>query len=162
MRVQIVGVMGPGDGAKANDLIVAEELGRRIAEAGWAMLCGGRDGGVMAAACRGTHAVGGTSIGVLPGPTDVGASPDLTVVIRTGMGNARNAINVLSSDVVVVCGMGAGTASELALALKEGKQVILLNASRISRTFWQDLAPSQVHIAETVDEAVERIQTIIG
>jgi len=154
--------MGPGEGAKANDLSVAEELGRRIAEAGWAMLCGGRNSGVMAAACRGTHAVGGTAIGVLPGPTDAGASPYLTIAIRTGMGSARNTINALSSDVVVVCGMGAGTASELALALKEGKQVILLNASRISREFWQDLAPGQVVVAETVDEAVERIQTVIG
>ena len=162
MSVQIVGIMGPGDGAKANDLRVAEELGRRIAETGRAILCGGRNCGVMAAACRGAHAAGGMAIGVLPGPTNVGVSPDLTVAIRTGMGNARNAINVLSSDVVIACGMGAGTASELGLALKEGKQVILLNASRISRTFWQDLAPSQVHIAETVDEAVERIQTIIG
>jgi len=32
-----------------------------------------------------------------------------------------------SSDVVIACGMGAGTASEIALALKGNKKVILLN-----------------------------------
>jgi predicted Rossmann-fold nucleotide-binding protein len=43
------------------------------------------------------------------------------------MGSARNVINVLSSHVVVACPGGSGTISEIALALKYGKTVILLN-----------------------------------
>jgi len=46
--------------------------------------------------------------------------------VATGLGNARNAINVLSSDVVVACAGGAGTLSEVALALKSGKMVVAL------------------------------------
>ena len=158
MRKQIVGVMGPGERASAEDLVAAERLGRCIAEAGWAVLCGGRDRGVMAAVCRGSRAAGGLAIGVLPGENDTHASPDLDIAISTGLGNGRNNINVLSSDVVVACGMGAGTASEIALALKAGKQVILINASSVSLKFWRELAPDQVYNAETVDAAIERIR----
>ncbi|CAK6693479.1 hypothetical protein [Synechococcus sp. CBW1107] len=43
------------------------------------------------------------------------------------MGQARNVINVLSADVVVVCGGGGpGTASEAAHALNAGRPLILL------------------------------------
>jgi hypothetical protein len=42
------------------------------------------------------------------------------------MGDARNAINVLSSDVVIALPGGAGTLSEVALALKAGKTVVAL------------------------------------
>lgn len=40
------------------------------------------------------------------------------IPIVTGMGSARNNINALSSNVLVAVGMGPGTASEVALALK--------------------------------------------
>lgn len=43
------------------------------------------------------------------------------------MGNARNVVNVLSCQAVVACPGGAGTLSEIALALKVGKPVILMN-----------------------------------
>jgi len=46
----IIGVMGPGTGAKAQDLENAYELGRLIAERGWVLLTGGRNVGVMDAA----------------------------------------------------------------------------------------------------------------
>ena len=46
-------------------------------------------------------------------------SPHVDLAIITEMGNARNNVNVMSSNVVVVCGlMGASTVSEVALALK--------------------------------------------
>ena len=51
----------------------------------------------------------------------------VTIPILTGMGSARNTINVLSSHVVVACQGGAGTVSEIALALKTGRRVILMD-----------------------------------
>ncbi|MCH8054373.1 MAG: hypothetical protein IH895_09945, partial [Planctomycetes bacterium] len=65
-------------------------------------------------------------IGILPDADTSRATPDLDYAIVTGMGDARNLINVLSSDVVIACTGGAGTMSEVALALKNGKRVILL------------------------------------
>jgi len=105
---------------------LARELGKRIAERGWVLLNGGRDAGVMRASAAGAHEAGGTVIGILPDADASRAAPDLDHVILTGMGDARNLINVLTSDVVIACPGGAGTLSEVALALKNGKRVILL------------------------------------
>jgi uncharacterized protein (TIGR00725 family) len=82
--------------------------------------------GASAAASRGACTVKGhLVVGVLPGD---GRGPgrqqtaELDLALFSGMGQARNLINVLSADVVVVCGAGgAGTASEAAHAIKAGR-----------------------------------------
>jgi len=125
MRRAVVGVMGGGD-ADPGVCRMARELGSLIAARGWVLLNGGRNTGVMAASARGAKEAGGTVIGVLPDRDASAASPDLDYAIVTGLGDARNVINVLSSDVVIACPGGAGTLSEVALALKSGKPVILL------------------------------------
>jgi hypothetical protein len=81
---------------------------------------------------------------------------DVDVVIVTEMHNARNNINVLSSRVVIACGNGGpGTASEVALALKAGRPVILLGADDLTRTFFQRLGGDKVLVAGSPREAVE-------
>lgn len=160
MRRLIVGIMGPGDQASAEVCAIAYDLGYQIATAGWVVLTGGRNTGVMDAACRGAKAANGLTLGILPGSDDTHLSPAVDLPIFTGMGHARNAINVLSSDVVIACGMGCGTASEVALALKNGKPVILVRSDSISEAFFKQLAPGQVQVATTSDEVVERIRAI--
>ena len=77
------------------------------------------------------------------------------------MGSARNNINVLSSDVVIACGMGAGTASEIALALKAKKCVVLLTDDKWAISFFQNLGKGQVHIAATSQEALDLTKRLI-
>jgi uncharacterized protein (TIGR00725 family) len=82
--------------------------------------------GASAAACRGACTVKGhLVVGVLPGDgRGCGRQQrgELDLALFSGMGQARNLINVLSADVVVVCGAGgAGTASEAAHAIKTGR-----------------------------------------
>lgn len=101
----------------------AEEVGRRLAEAGAVVLCGGL-GGVMDAAGRGAAAAGGAVVGILPGEDRLGASDHLTVAIPTGMGEARNAIIARAADAVIAIGGEWGTLSEIALARKMGKPVV--------------------------------------
>ena len=115
-------------GSKATPRVakMAERLGELIAERGWVLLNGGRNRGVMAASARGAKKAGGTVIGILPDKRATKASPDLDFVVLTGMGDARNVINVLSSDVVIACPGSMGTRSEIDLALKNKKRVILL------------------------------------
>ena len=79
----------------------------------WMLLPGARDGGL--------------TVGILPGADTEQASRYIDVAIVTNMGGARNVINVLSSDIVVAMPGKAGTISEIALALKYKKPVILLN-----------------------------------
>src|SRR5262249_56187707 len=129
--------MGAGDSASAGDCALAESLGEEIARQGWVLLTGGRDCGVMAAANRGVKRVAGSlTVGILPSVSG-GVSPDVDVAVFTGMGNARDAINVLSSQVVIACGTGgAGTAAEGALALKSGKPAVLVTAAPPPQDFF--------------------------
>lgn len=157
----IIGVMGPGDQATSLDLENAYKLGQLIAQEGWVLLTGGRTVGVMDAASKGAKSADGLTIGVLPNQDKSGMSQFVDIAIITDMGNARNNINVLSSDVVIACGMGLGTASEVALALKNGKKVILLTENQESRRFFLNLAPNDVLVAKNAEEAIALIKQIL-
>lgn len=122
----VVGVMGSGHPITEAERARAHHLGALIAARGWVLLTGGSATGVMDAASRGAAEAGGFVIGVLRSDHGDEASRHLDVAIRTGMGEARNVINVLSSDAVIALPGGAGTLSEVALALKGGKTVIAL------------------------------------
>lgn len=105
---------------------MAEDLGAAIAKEGWILLNGGRNQGTMAAAARGAHEAGGFTIGIHPGlPGDDDVAGGLDVVVYTGMGYARNMINVLTADVVVALPGAFGTLNEVAYAKTYRRPVIL-------------------------------------
>jgi uncharacterized protein (TIGR00725 family) len=113
--------------ASAEQERAAEAVGRLLAAAGAVVVCGGR-GGVMEAACRGVVGAGGVSVGILPGASRADANPFLTVVIATGLGEARNALVARAGDVLIAVGGAYGTLSEIALALRAGKPVVGLGS----------------------------------
>jgi uncharacterized protein (TIGR00725 family) len=124
-----VAVVGSGE-ASPEELSMAEEVGRLVAQRGGVLVCGGL-GGVMDAACRGARAQGGTTIGILPGLDRSAANPHVDVAIPTGLGEARNALVVRTADVLIAVGGAYGTLSEIALALGAGKRVIGLDTWEI-------------------------------
>lgn len=110
---------------------VAEAVGDAAARMGAVVLTGGR-GGVMAAASRGARQARGEEgsgppvVALLPGTDRAQANPWAELVLPTGLGNARNALIVAGADVVVAIGGGPGTLSEIGLARKEGRPVIVV------------------------------------
>ncbi len=150
--------MGPGPSASEEDLKNAFQLGRLIAEKGWVLLTGGMASGVMDAASRGAKEAGGLVIGILPTEDVSHASPSVDIPIVTGMGSARNNINVLSSDAVIACGIGPGTASEIALAIKAGRKVVILNDMTESHAFFLKLAGESVTLAKSPGEAISHVE----
>src|SRR5262245_37435820 len=161
MRRIIIGVMGPGGGAGPRDLENARRLGTLIAKEGWVVLCGGRSIGVMDAVCKGAKEAGGLTVGILPDDDAVGASEAVDIAIVTGMGNARNVINVLSSDVVVACGIGAGTASEIALALKAEKDIVLLGDHKEAIEFFSAIGKEKVTVARDPEGVIAIAKQIL-
>lgn len=153
----IIGVMGPGESATAELQATAYELGQHIAQQGWILLTGGRNLGVMDAACRGAKSVDGLTIGILPSNSQAAMSTAVDIPIVTGLGHARNVVNVLSSRVVVACGLGAGTISEVAIALKIHRPVILLQVPPDDCAFFQRLNQSLVYIAADCPHAIRLI-----
>lgn len=120
-----VAVCGPGV-ATAEEERLAEEVGRRLAEAGAIVLCGGTTG-AMEAVSRGAAGAGGTVVGILPGLDRAEGNPHLTVAIPTGLGEMRNALLVRAADVVIAIAGELGTLSEIAFALKLGRPVVGLH-----------------------------------
>jgi uncharacterized protein (TIGR00725 family) len=104
---------------------LAREVGRRLAEAGAVVLCGGL-GGVMEAVAEGATRAGGTAIGILPGADRARGNRHLSVAIATGLGEARNAVLTAAADAVIAIGGGWGTLSEIGLARRRDRPVVVL------------------------------------
>jgi len=140
-RRTVVGVMG-GSVADARTAGNARAIGRLIAEHGWVLLSGGRPTGVMQASVDGAREAGGFTVGVLYDEDHADAAAGLDLVIPTGLGAGRNIVNILSSDVVVACRGSGGTLSEIALALRFGRPVVLL-----------DFDPGEAFLSACADDA---------
>jgi uncharacterized protein (TIGR00725 family) len=155
--------MGAGEDARAIDIRNAFALGSAIADQGWIVLTGGRNRGVMDAASKGAKASGGLTVGILPTMNRRTTSVAVDIAIFTDMGSARNYINVLTSDVVVACGEGgAGTVSEIALALKAGKFVVLFHNSNESRALFKKIGGRLVFEANSVAKTVDVIRKLLA
>jgi uncharacterized protein (TIGR00725 family) len=139
-----IGVIG-GASCDAETAQLAREVGARIAAAGAVLICGGR-GGVMQAAAEGAREAGGLTVGILPGEDPAAANPGIIVAIPTGLGDARNAVVVNTSDAVIAIGGAWGTLSEAAFCLKKEVPLTLLHSK---------LPELPVPVAATPAEAVE-------
>lgn len=102
---------------------VAEQVGEMLARLGITVITGGR-GGVMEAACRGALRAGGLTVGILPSSEMSDANQWCSVVIPTGLGHARNVVNVLAGDFVIALGDSAGTLSEVCFAWIHGRPIL--------------------------------------
>ena len=152
----IIGIMG-GSKATQEDKKVAYLLGGMIAKEGWILLNGGRNAGIMEASAKGAFDHGGLTVGILPDDNCDRVSEYIKIPVITGMGNARNCVNVLSSNIIVACSGGLGTLSEIALALKSGKTVILLNFDD-GKSFELYNKKDLLHYAKTPEEVIDIIK----
>jgi uncharacterized protein (TIGR00725 family) len=149
-QIAVIGSGGCGEGTEAWRL--AEEGGRRLAEVGVTVVCGGR-GGVMEAAARGAANAGGDVIGILPWISTDDANPHCTQVVATGIGQARNLAVVASGEATIAIGGEWGTLSEIAHARNLGRTVIALRSWSVSGHDQMGGGPGIVS-AETPEEAV--------
>ena len=145
-----ISVIGAGRSDAATGAL-AEEAGRLVAKSGAVLVCGGMTG-VMEAACRGASEEGGVTIGILPGLDRSEGNPYLTYSICTGIGHARNLAVAASGDSVIAIGGEFGTLSEIGLAAKTGKRVVLLGSWEISKL---GETPHNFVTASTAAEAVK-------
>ena len=122
------------------------EIGRRLADEGYLVFCGGGVG-VMEAIAKGVHDEGGIVVGVLKGQDLEEGNKYLTVPIATGIGIARNAILAYNCDAAIAISGQYGTLSEIAYAFQLKNPVIGYKT-------W-DIAP--VIQANTPEEVVSKL-----
>ena len=120
-RVSVIGA-GKCDAAVYE---TARQLGGLLARCGFEIVCGGL-GGVMTAVCQGAREAGGRTIGILPGDDPADANPFVDVPVVTGLGIARNVLVVKNGEAVAAVSGQAGTLSEIGIALKIGRPVVVL------------------------------------
>lgn len=147
----IIAVIGAGE-CTPEVARVAEEVGRRLAEKGAILICGGL-GGVMEAACRGANSAGGTTVGVLSGTNPGDANPYVDIPIVTGMGQARNVIVVASAQAAIAVGGGYGTLSEIGHARKLDIPVVGLETWSLKKEGYTGIVEAKSP-AEAVEKAV--------
>ncbi len=158
-RRRIVGVMGPAT-CDAGISALAGELGRRLAEAGYTVLCGG-GAGAMEAVARGASEAGGLTIGILRGHDERETRPNdfIQIALYSGISHARNLMNVLSSEAIVAISGGYGTLSEIALALSNNRPVILLDSWTFDVP--AGVPPARILRAADPAEAVAMVDQIV-
>ena len=125
MPPRYVAVCGASE-ATQSQLEAAREVGGLLARAGAVVINGGM-GGVSGAASEGAAREGGMVVGLLPELDREGANEHLTVSLPTGMGQARNVMIVTAAESVIAIGQGWGTLSEIAVAKRLGRTVVVLD-----------------------------------
>ena len=160
VRMQVLGVFG-GSVASPEEEALAERVGGTAAALDWVVLTGGGPG-VMAAASRGAVEAGGLTVAILPGAYPRGGYPNKWVHISvfTGADSARNNFNVLTASLCVAIGGGAGTLSEIALALKN--QVPVWSLDSWSLTDPKGNPPEGLRTFEDANELIAALEDVLG
>ncbi|MBV0902393.1 TIGR00725 family protein [Haloarcula salina] len=151
MRVSVIG----GSSVTDEQYRQAREVGRRLAERGHTVVCGGLTG-VMEAVCAGASEAGGHTIGILPGERRAAANDHVETAIATGLGSARNVLVVMNGAAVVAVDGGSGTLSELGHALNEGRPVAGLGTHRIAGETGE-----RIEHVETPADAVAYVESAV-
>jgi uncharacterized protein (TIGR00725 family) len=151
-------------------ILLAEETGRLLIDAGFRVLTGGL-GGVMEAACRGARSSSnyrpGDTVAVLPGHDPTDANPFVDIVIPSGLDYVRNSI-VAHADALIAIGGGAGTMSEICLAWTYKRLIIALRVEGWSGKIADQRVDERVRYPNEPDDRVfgarspaDAVQTLV-
>jgi len=174
MNRKMVSVFGTGRAREGEPAyVLAEEVGRALAEAGFIVANGGY-GGTMRATAKGAAEAGGTVVGVTCSAFGGSANEYVTREVRTDSLEERLKNLIKGGDAYVVLPGGTGTLLELAAVwelenkgfLDRGKPIILVG------DFWKPLVDlvatddprcsKSVVWAEGPEQMVQRIKENLG
>lgn len=124
-KIQILVVGNNENGSTPEVEKIAYETGLEIAKSGAVLITGGL-GGVMNAACHGAKDGNGLTVGIIPQNDPSFANEYCDIVIPSGIGLARDFLNALSGDGVIIVGGGSGTLSETCAAYMYKKPIVAI------------------------------------
>ena len=127
-KIQILVIGHNENGSTPEVEKIAYETGLEIAKSGAVLITGGL-GGVMHAACHGAKDGGGLTVGIIPQNDPSFANEYCDIVIPTGIGLARDFLNALAGDGVIIVGGGSGTLSETCAAYMYKKPIAAIKNS---------------------------------
>jgi len=144
---------------------LAYEVGVEIAKSDSVLITGGL-GGVMAAASHGAHDTNGLTVGIIPQNDATMANEFCDIVIPTGIGLARDFLNALTADGVIIVGGGSGTLSEVCAAYMYKKPMVAIRNIKSSvEPYIDGFIDHRENIkivgADTPQDAVKKILELI-
>ena len=141
---------------------IAYETGSEVAKSGAVLITGGLDG-VMKAASRGAKDAGGLTVGIIPQSDPSFANEYCDIVIPSGMGLARDFLNALSGDGVIIIGGGSGTLSETCAAYMHKKPIVAIkNSGGIAEKYADQYLDHRKSVLITgVSSPKEAVKTIL-
>lgn len=157
---------GSRPGAMPEYSQAAQSLGTGIARAGWRLVYGAGDVGLMGEVARATQAAGGPTFGVIPEHLmvrEVGKH-DLTSFIVTETMHERKKVMLMNADAVILLPGGAGSLDELFEALTwrqlglHDKPLVVINIDG----FWNPLLDLVDHVIAQgfADASLRRFLTV--
>lgn len=129
---------------------VAYQVGQLAASKGFLVLTGGL-AGVMKHALHGAKDAGGLTIGMIPSYDKSTANEYCDAVIPTGLGHGRNILVASSGDLCVSVGGSLGTASEIAIAKKLGREVVSFQSPIEHETSYDDRESFFIKLKELLE-----------
>ncbi|MFA6514545.1 MAG: TIGR00725 family protein [Patescibacteria group bacterium] len=133
LQIGVIGSAGQDDYenngfASEEMIIVAQEVGRLLAQADVVVVTGGKDG-IMEAAAQGAKLAGGLTVGVIKGRDRFLSNKYTDIEILSGMiaDGLDELTLVLMCDALIVIGGGAGTLQEIAIAYRNNKPIISID-----------------------------------
>jgi uncharacterized protein (TIGR00725 family) len=132
-QVCVLGSAEPGSSSHA----LAAEAGELLARLGVTLVSGCGSPATQVAAER-AMAAGGLVVSIIPSDQMPAANWPATVVIPSGMGDARNLLMALAGDACIVIGGRAGTISEVCLAWLHKRPLLPL----VGHGGWSDALPA--------------------
>lgn len=159
-RPSICVFCGARAGARPSYVAEAETLGKAIGEAGWRLVYGAGDVGLMGAVARAALAAGGDAFGVIPVhllDRERGRR-DLSRFVVTENMHERKKVMYMNSDAIVVLPGGAGSLDEFFEILTwrqlglHDKPIFLVNTD----SYWDGLNELLEHVVaqEFADESL--------
>jgi len=164
-KLQILVIGNNTNGCTPKHEKIAYDIGAEIAKSNSVLITGGL-GGVMAAASHGAHDANGLTIGIIPQDNATLANEFCDIVIPTGMGLARDFLNALSADGVIIVGGGSGTLSEVCASYMYKKPMVAIRNIKSSVEpyidgFLDHRENIKIIGADTPQEAVKKILELI-
>jgi uncharacterized protein (TIGR00730 family) len=156
----------------------ARELGRQLADAGFAVITGGGPG-LMEAANRGARDAGGVSVGFnIELPHEQSPNPYLDLGVTFRHFYARKTMLVKAAEGLVLCPGGFGTLDELfeSLVLIQTGKIFHFPVVLLGHDHWRGLidwwgerllaegmiSPDDVELVVVTDDIAEAVETILA
>lgn len=124
-KIQILVIGNNENGCTPEAKKIAYETGMEVAKSGAVLVTGGLQG-VMEAASHGARDAGGITVGIIPQNDASFANEYCDIVIPSGFGLARDYLNALTGDGVIIIGGGSGTLSETCAAYANKKPIVAI------------------------------------